>query len=249
MRSIRFWRHFPLVSGLCLAGIVLGAGVVTLLTPEIYESGMIMEIRPVGSEVEALKRDENPDAGGNDGGSPEYLMKAAEDLRGREMLGKIVDVLHLDRKWKKDRKAAVEDLREAVTVNILGDSSRVSIHERDFDKQDACAIVKEIGWYFKELRDGLARSELRQRLKQADQVIRAQEDLVEERRKILKTILRSREETDPDKVEWIESDGSDTNEESLEDSIKRRGTPLDDEDAKKHLDRDLEALSELSAKR
>lgn len=136
-----------------------------------------------------------------------------------------------------------------VSVGLIRSSSLVSVRVRDANKQDACAIATETGWHFAELRKGLGNSELRQRLGKIDKEIRDQEDKVEERRKILRTILKNRDKADPERIEWNESDGSDTNEESPEDSMKRGLESQTEGSAIEDLEVDLRHLSELNAQR
>jgi hypothetical protein len=249
MKSVRFWREFPLVCGLCVAGGLVIAEVITFFMPEIHESEMVLEVRPLESETAILKEQGVRHAPRKEGERREYEVKAVERLRGRELSGKVVDALQLDRKWRKSREEAIDELKKAVRVGFIRDSSLISIQVRFSDSRDACAIATEIGWHFTELRNGLERSGQQQRLEQADRAIRDQEDRVEERRKVLRTLLRKSHEVDPDKVEWLKSDGSDTNEEAPGDFTKRALGVQTYEDAKKDLDADLRSLAELSAKR
>lgn len=252
--STCFWRIYPLMSVVGTAGGLVVAGLITLFMPKIYESGAIIEVLPLESESLLSQNEESRTHTEGEPDRPGYVIQAAQDIRSRELLGTVVDGIGLARKGLWDRKDAVDALQKNVGVSFIRGSDLISIRVRNPDKAHAREIARSVVNAYAKHRSVLAGVESERRLVKLNQVIRNQYDNVEERRKILATIQGKRKEVQPNRIEWIESDGSDSNEESpgsetSEDAIKRGIGAYEYEDAKKAYKSDLEHLTELKLAR
>ncbi len=186
--------------------------------------------------------------------TPQFFGSEFEKIKTSNSLGKVVDNLELVNRWGVSRVTAIRILKGIVNTQNIRGTDLISIKVRHTNQEDARDIAAEVGRTYKEYRKEIERRDQEQRLGKLQQQINDQEDKVEEMRKVVATILRERGKVKADRIEWIESDGSDTNEESAEaeirgDAVKRsEGIPLEYEDAKREFETDQALLQSLKLK-
>jgi uncharacterized protein involved in exopolysaccharide biosynthesis len=188
------------------AGLLI-AVVITWLIPKIYESEAIIEIKPT---IEHLNTQSFPipiqeptladklaehigiDLSKRNHRSPEDVLRNAflegelHSIKGPSNIEGVVERLNLTQRWNMDKEKASQTIQGIIDVRIVPGTDLVSISLRSTSKVDARDIVTELVQTYKKDWD----EDDRRRSKPK---IREQEEKVEERRKLLDTIVRTKD--------------------------------------------------------
>lgn len=237
----RFFLVFLVMIPLCgIAGFLLAA-VVTYQMPKMYESEAVIEVRP------------QPEAAGA-GISPRFFATEFEKITSRRLLGQVVDRLGLGGRWAIDRESAVAHLKRKVRLENLRGTDLIAIRVRCPNGVDARDIANEVARVHQEDHAGQVRAAAERQLEELDKAIRDQEDRVEERRKVLVTIVKTKgiiysgdgaHDGNPEKAGAPKVDPEGEREEAI-----RRGLDAQDYvDARRDLETDEELLKTLKFKR
>ncbi len=233
----RFWwvllAMFPV-------GTMVGFLVATLATymmPKVYQSEATIEVKPSNHRP------------GNGPGfrteiNPQFFATELEKLQSRRAREKIVDALDLTNRWSVDRESAMGVLMDAVTTQNITGTDLISIRARHANKVDARDIAAEAANAYKEFRTETENRHADRYLQELNKAIRDQEDKVEERRKVLVTIARTKG-ISPKEADLELHQGAD---ETREAAIQRALDAQDHVDAKRDFKTDQELLQQLKLK-
>ncbi|MEP2775531.1 MAG: Wzz/FepE/Etk N-terminal domain-containing protein [Luteolibacter sp.] len=184
-----FKRYWWMLLVMLPVGAMIGflmAAVVTYVMPKKYESSATIEVKPQGRTIEPMSGSHSPDSM-----SPQFFGTEFEKIKSRNTLMKVVDALDLTNKWGLDRESVLQILRAIVTTENIQGTDLISIRVRHTNKEDTRDIAAEVARAYKEYREELESEPVENRILELKKAVREQEDMVEERRKIIETIKRT----------------------------------------------------------
>ncbi|MEO5714823.1 MAG: hypothetical protein ABIT37_15190 [Luteolibacter sp.] len=165
--------------GAAVVGPVIGfliACVVTYVMPKKYESEAIIEVKPLdGSSPSSAM-------------TPQFFGTQFEMIKNHDSLGQVVDTLELVNKWSMDRETAIRILKGIVNTQNIRGTDLISIRVRHTDKEDARDITAEVARAYRNYRAGITDAVEKSRLAELNKAVKEQEEKVEERTKVLRTI-------------------------------------------------------------
>ena len=169
--------------GAALVGPVIGfaiACVVTYVTPKIYESEAIIELKLLGDPSAPVAM------------TSQFFGAEFEKIKSQESLGKVVDSLELVSKWSVGKDRAIGILKGMVNTENLRGTDLICIRVRHTNKEDARDIAAEVVRAYRDYRAGILRKENEIHLAELNKVVRAQEDKAAESRKALAAMVDSK---------------------------------------------------------
>lgn len=194
LHAVDYWQVIKNRYGIILLTLLLvfmTAAVITYVMPKKYESSATIEVKPrsVG---------QSPFEGGNSssyGSSPmttQFFGTEFEKIKSSNSLAKVVENLELVNKWSVDKETAVRILKGIVNTQNIRGTDLISITVRHTDKEDARNVAAEVARAYKAYRTEIESRDSDKGLYELNKAVRDQEDKVEERRKVLATIVRTK---------------------------------------------------------
>ncbi len=245
----RYWWMLLLMPLLgTFAGTVTSA-VITYVMPKKYESEAIIEVRPHVMVTSQIGNDFSP-IYGTTPITPQFFGTEFEKIKSRTSLAKVVENLQLVNKWNVDQETAIQILKGLVIASNIAGTDLISIKVRHASKEDARDIAAEVAKAYKSYRSEIENRETDKALYELNKAVRDQEDKVEERRKVLATIVRTKGPFD-DAKEAIDKSAVDKpgvqppGEQSQEEAIRRALDAQDYVDAKRDFETDQDVLQKL----
>lgn len=183
----RWWWVLLVMTGI---GPILGlltAALVTQVLPLKYESRAVIEVMPRMPRVRLIS------GGAYDSrDSTGYYRSEASMIKSRYSLSKVIEKLDLANQWRVDRETALQMLFKMVTTEEIKGRDVIAIRVRCPDKQAARDIALEVARCYRDYRNETESRELERELKELNKAVAAQEQIVEERRRILAAIVRAK---------------------------------------------------------
>ncbi len=241
-------RHSGRRAFLAIAACLALAFVTMYFQPWKKTSEAIIEVRPVSRGMSPLGG-EMAESSGAGGISPQFFATEFEKIKSRNTLEKVVEKLDLAERWDMDKDQAVEKLKDSIDTKNVRGTDLVKIQVRQSDKKDADDIAREIAFAYKDYRQELEQRDAERQLAELNKAVRDQEDKVEERRKVLSTIVRNKGIIYRDSDSIPEDDRlMALRNESREEAIKRGLDAQDYVDAKREFETDQKLLQEMKLK-
>ena len=175
---------------LTLLIVFVTSSVITYVMPQKYESFATIEVRPRERTIDPLGfmiRDNSPTMSAN------FFGNEFEKIKTRNALNRVIDKLDLTTKWATDRETVLRILKGIVNTNNIRGTDLIQITVRHTSKEDARDITAEVARAYKEYRTDLEDKNHDRGVSEIKNAVRQQEDKVEERRKVLTTISRTKE--------------------------------------------------------
>ncbi|RYD38743.1 MAG: hypothetical protein EOP85_16885, partial [Verrucomicrobiaceae bacterium] len=174
---------------LAIAACVTVTFFVVRLLPTGYEAEALLEIRPRSADIYSFS---NKPTGSGASVTPQFFGTEFEKIKSHNSLGKVVDQLGLTTRWGMDRNSAISRLRKnTLTKNVSG-TNLVSIRVREKTDEDAREITRAVAESYRDYRIETESREMDKALYELNKAVRDQEDKVEERRKVLATVVRTK---------------------------------------------------------
>ncbi|MEO5915474.1 MAG: von Willebrand factor type A domain-containing protein [Luteolibacter sp.] len=176
---------------LAIAACLMLALVITRLIPWKYESEAIIEIKSrssmdLGFDKTKGEKSQDPKM------TAEFFGTEFEKIKSSNSLGKVVDKLALTDRWKVDKEDAIKILKDSVKPQNIRGTDLISIRVKNANEQDAKEIAHEVALAYKDYRTEIDQRDTNKELYELNKAVRDQEDKVEERRKVLATIVRTK---------------------------------------------------------
>ena len=178
----RFWWVLLVMFPVGALGGLLVAAVVTYVMPKMYESEVTVEVRP---RVQGSSLQEPVTI------TPQFFATEFEVIKSRNSLEKVVTALELPNRWMVDKETAIGILKGIINTQNIRGTDLISIQVRHTNKVDARDIAAEVANAYKEYRGKIQDREAQARLYELNKAVREQEDRVEEKRKILSTLVQT----------------------------------------------------------
>jgi tetratricopeptide (TPR) repeat protein len=176
LRPVRRGRNALLAIAACLTL----STVTWLCLPKKYEAVAVIEIRPRSSEPAPF-------------GRPQFFAAETEKIKSRNSLKQVTDRLNLTQRWSVDQDTAIQRLDQIVSTANTPGTNLIEIRARHEDKQLAAEIASEAAKGYRDYRRETDARFADQSLLELAKAVRNQKDKVEERRKVLSTIVRTKD--------------------------------------------------------
>jgi secreted protein with Ig-like and vWFA domain len=246
-RSIRrSGRRALLAIAACLALTLF----ITRLLPWKHEAEAIIEVRPRVSTTSALGGDGGPTSA-PEKLTPQFFGTEFGKIKSRSSLEKVVDNLDLAKRWNVDKESAIERVKDSIETKTVSGTDLMSIRVRDASERDAQEITQEVVQAYKNYRRSIEERDSDKALWELNKAVRDQEDKVEERRKVLATIVRTKGVIYKGQDSFYGQSGVDeegVKDDSREDAIKRGLDAQDYVDAKRDFETDQKLLQAMRLK-
>jgi succinoglycan biosynthesis transport protein ExoP len=194
LHAIDYWQVIKNRYGIILLTLLLvfmTAAVITYVMPKKFESSATIEVKPK-SLGESPFEGTNMQTYGTKPMTPQFFGTEFEKIKSSNSLAKVVDNLELVTKWGMDKETALLTLKKIVDTENIRGTDLISITVRHADKEDARNITAEVARAYKTYRTEIESRDADRGLYELNKAVRDQEDKVEERRKVLATIVRTK---------------------------------------------------------
>ena len=193
LHAFDYWQVIKNRYGLILLTLLLvfmTASVITYVMPKKYESYAKIEVKPRGAMLTVFRGMD--ETSGNRLTTANFFNTEFEKIKSRKSLQKVIDNLDLVNSWSLDREAVLGVLMGIVRTDNIRGTDLITISVRHSDKDEARDIAAEVAAAYKEYRSESENKEGVVALEELKKAVRAQEDIVEERRKVLANIVRAK---------------------------------------------------------
>lgn len=194
LHAVDYWQVIKNRYGIILLTLLLvfmTAAVITYVMPKKYESEAVIEVKPRQAGMSPLGAHMTETSGATRM-TPQFFGTEFEKIKSRNSLSKVVDNLQLVNRWNVDKEAALGILKGIVNTQNIRGTDLISIRIRHANKVDARDIAEEVARAYKEYRAEIEGRDAERQLQELNKAVRDQEDKVEERRKVLATIVRNK---------------------------------------------------------
>ena len=194
LHAVDYWQVIKNRYGIILLTLLLvfmTAAVITYVMPKKYESSATIEVKPrsIGqSPFEGM----NSPSYGTTPMTAQFFGTEFEKIKSSNSLAKVVANLSLENKWGVDKETAIRILKGIVNTQNIRGTDLISITVRHTDKEDARNVTAEVAKAYKSYRTEIESRDADKGLYELNKAVRDQEDKVEERRKVLATIVRTK---------------------------------------------------------
>ncbi|MEI6674474.1 MAG: polysaccharide biosynthesis tyrosine autokinase [Verrucomicrobiota bacterium] len=193
LHALDYWQVIKNRYGVILITLLLvfmTAAVITYVIPKRYESYTKIEIKPRVPIITVLRGMD--ESSGFNRSTPNFFNTEFEKIKSRNALMKVCDTLDLTTRWGIDREIVYQILSGIVRTDNIRGTDLITITVRHADKEDAKDIAAEVAHAYKDYRSEGENKEGERALIELKKAVRTQEDTVEERRKVLANIVRSK---------------------------------------------------------
>jgi succinoglycan biosynthesis transport protein ExoP len=194
LHAVDYWQVIKNRYGIILLTLLLvfmTAAVITYVMPKKYESEARIEVKPRTGGMSPLGM-MMTEASGANRMTPQFFGTEFEKIKSRNALEKVVENLELVNRWSVDKETALNILKGIVNTQNIRGTDLISIRVRHTNKVDARDIADEVAKAYKAYRNEIESNEAERQLQELNKAVRDQEDKVEERRKVLATIVRTK---------------------------------------------------------
>lgn len=178
------WIPLVLIPVGAIAGLLIAA-VITYVMPKIYESEAVIEVKPFADAPLGPPRE-------TEGEAPVWLLGEIEKMKSRLILERVSENLELPNRWSLAKEQVLPILKSSLKIQSIRGTDLVSIRVRRTSNVDAKEIAEEVAKSYKAYRAELEARESEKFRFELNKAVRDLEDKVEERRKVLSTIVRNK---------------------------------------------------------
>jgi capsular exopolysaccharide synthesis family protein len=194
LHAVDYWQVIKNRYGIILLTLMLvfmTAAVITYVMPKKYESQAVIEVKPriAGMSPLGAQMTESYGAGRM---TPQFFGTEFEKIKSRNSLTKVVDNLQLVNRWDVDKETALSILKGIVNTQNIRGTDLIAIRVRHTSKEDARDIADEDSKAYRAYRSEIETRDADRQLQELNKAVQDQEDKVEERRKVLGVIARTK---------------------------------------------------------
>jgi capsular exopolysaccharide synthesis family protein len=194
LHAVDYWQVIKNRYGIILLSLLLvfmTAAVITYVMPKKYQSEATIEVKPRAAGISPLGAQLNELSGAR-AMTPQFFGTEFEKIKSRNSLEKVVQNLELVNRWNVDKETALAILKGIVATQNVRGTDLISIRVRHTNKVDARDIAEEVALSYRQYRAEIESRDAENALQELNKAVRNQEDKVEERRKVLATIVRTK---------------------------------------------------------
>jgi len=193
LQAMDYWQVIKNRYGIILLTLLLvfmTVSVITYVMPKKFESEAVIELKPRANSMTVFEHQ------GEDRSltamTQNFFGTEFEKIKSRNSLEKVVDNLSLINRWGVDKETAIRILKGVVSTQNIRGTDLISIRVRHTNKVDARDITDEVARAYRTYRTEIENRDIEKALHELNKAVRDQEDKVEERRKLLATIVRTK---------------------------------------------------------
>ena len=194
LHAVDYWQVIKNRYGIILLTLFLvfmTAAVITYVMPKKYESEATIEVKPRGTGMSPFGGREI-DIEAPNRMTAQFFGTEFEKIKSSNSLSKVVENLELMNKWAVDKETAIRILKGIVNTQNIRGTDLISIRVRHTDKEDARNVTAEVAKAYKAYRTEIEVKDADKGLVELNKAVRDQEDKVEQGRKQLATIGRTK---------------------------------------------------------
>lgn len=194
LHAVDYWQVIKNRYGIILLTLLLvfmTAAVITYVMPKKYESEALIELKAQGMGMTPFGGNLDFQPSGSRM-SPQFFGTEFEKIKSSKSLYKVVDKLELANKWGVDKSVAVLILKGIVQTENTRGTDLISIRVRHTNKEDAKDVTEEVARAYRDYRFEIESRDSEKGLQELNKAVRDQEDKVEENRKLLATISKTK---------------------------------------------------------
>jgi capsular exopolysaccharide synthesis family protein len=191
LHAVDYWQVVKNRYGIILLTFLLvfmTALVITYVMPKKYESSATLQVRPRVASVEVLPGVVSSNSGGM---TQSFFPTEFEVIKSQKTLDIVIDDLALTNHWGKDREQVRELLRRMIDAQNIRGTDLIEVRVRTGSASDARMIAERVSTAYRMRRTELENQRSDQALVELRDAVLAQEDLVEEKRKVLTQLIRN----------------------------------------------------------
>ena len=194
LHAVDYWQVIKNRYGIILLTLLLvfmTAAVITYVMPKKYESEATIEVKPKATGMSPFNGEMAQTSGANRM-TPQFFGTEFEKIKSSNSLSKVVEKLELENKWGVEKEVAIRILKGIVNTQNIRGTDLISIRVRHTNKEDARDVTAEVARSYVAYRTQIESRDADKGLYELKKAVRDQEDKVEERRKVLATIVRTK---------------------------------------------------------
>ena len=194
LHAVDYWQVIKNRYGIILLTLLLvfmTAAVITYVMPKKYESEATIEVKPKATGLSPFNGELAQTSGANRM-TPQFFGTEFEKIKSSNSLSKVVEKLELENKWGVEKEVAIRILKGIVNTQNIRGTDLISIRVRHTNKEDARDVTAEVARSYVAYRTQIESRDADKGLYELKKAVRDQEDKVEERRKVLATIVRTK---------------------------------------------------------
>jgi capsular exopolysaccharide synthesis family protein len=194
LHAMDYWQVVKNRYGVILLTLLLvfmTASVITYVSPKRFESSAVIEIKPPTPQMPPLGPGMGEASGAGRVGN-QFFGTEFEKIKSRNSLLKVVEGLDLVTRWGVDSEVAYQILRGIVRTQNVRGTDLIQIRVRHQNREDARDVAAEVPRAYSAYRSEIESRTANALLNELRRAVRDQEEQVEERRKALATIVRTK---------------------------------------------------------
>ncbi len=156
-----------------------------------YQSSAVIQVKPRVPGITVQGR-EMTESSGSGLMTQQFFATEFEIAKSRNVLAKVAEQLELSNKWEVTKEKAVEELQKSIELSNRPGTDLIDIKVKNDDPSVASAIAAEVAKTYKDYLNQIETKDSERGLQELRKAVRDQEDKVEERRKLLTTIVRTK---------------------------------------------------------
>ncbi len=181
LHAVDYWQVVKNRYGLIILTfllVLLTAAVITYVMPKMYQSEVIVEIKPYGQKSTALR----VDSGGGQFMTRQFLQTQFAIIESEETLKKVNNELKLSRRWNMSDSNTLKTLQGVVNTRVERGTDLIEIAVRHRNREDVKLIAEQVANSYSQRRSEGLDSRRLESIKAFKEKSRVQEDKVEEYR-------------------------------------------------------------------
>ncbi|MBN8457059.1 MAG: polysaccharide biosynthesis tyrosine autokinase [Verrucomicrobia bacterium] len=193
LHAIDYWQVIKNRYGVIILTLLLvfmTAAVITYVMPKKYESFAKIEVKPRGNNVNPFPT--MADTIGERKMTQNFFNTEFEKITSRNSLMKVIQNLELDTRWGYDLETTYTILKDIVDTDNIRGTDLIVISVRHKSPEEARDIAAEVARAYKDYRNESEDKEVQKGLEELKKQVRVQEDTVEQARKLLAQIVRTK---------------------------------------------------------
>jgi capsular exopolysaccharide synthesis family protein len=195
LHAVDYWQVIKNRYGIILLTLLLvfmTAAVITYVMPKKYESEATIEVKPRATGILPFGGELGAGSSASRQMTPQFFGTEFEKIKSSNSLSKVVENLELVSKWGVDKETAIRILKGIVNTQNIRGTDLISIRVRHTNREDARDVTAEVARAYKAYRTEIESRDADRGLYELKRAVRDQEDKVEEKRKVLATIVRTK---------------------------------------------------------
>jgi succinoglycan biosynthesis transport protein ExoP len=194
LHAVDYWQVLKNRYGVILLTFLLvfmTAAVITYVMPKKYESVAVVQVNPRTPDMHVFGGMYSESAGAALM-THQFFGTEFEVIKAQKTLMMASEALDLTTRWGVDRETSLSMLRGIVDTQNIRGTDLIRINVRHTNAEDARDVAIEVAKAYRDRRADLEDERAQEALDKLNKALREQEDRVEEKRKVLNTIVETK---------------------------------------------------------